>query len=68
VVVDIEPADVPDDRRIRGGGASVPSVDELALVIRRCRELAVAFKATAGLQHAARADGQHGFLNLLALL
>jgi hypothetical protein len=47
-------------------GPAVPLVAELAGVIRACREHAVPFKATAGLHHAVRQDGQHGFLNLLA--
>jgi hypothetical protein len=47
-------------------GPRVPSVEELADVIRSCREHTVPFKATAGLHHAIRQDGQHGFLNLLA--
>jgi hypothetical protein len=47
-------------------GPRVPAVDELARAIRLCRQHAVPFKATAGLHHAVRQDGQHGFLNLLA--
>lgn len=47
-------------------GPTVPSVEELANVVRACREHAVPFKATAGLHHAVRQDRQHGFLNLLA--
>lgn len=47
-------------------GPNPPPVDELAAAIRACREHAVPFKATAGLHHAVRQDGQHGFLNLLA--
>ena len=47
-------------------GPTVPSVEELADVIRSCREHAVPFKATAGLHHAVRQEGQHGFVNLLA--
>ncbi|HET8968050.1 MAG TPA: hypothetical protein VFN06_01320, partial [Gaiellaceae bacterium] len=31
-----------------------------------CRERGVVFKATAGLHHAVRSNGEHGFLNLLA--
>jgi hypothetical protein len=31
-----------------------------------CRARQIAFKATAGLHHAIRSDGEHGFLNLLA--
>ena len=52
--------------KIRCGGEDVPSVDELAEFIRGCRERVVAFKATAGLHHAVRTDGAHGFLNVLA--
>jgi hypothetical protein len=47
-------------------GPIAPSVDALAAAIRACREQAVPFKATAGLHHAVRQGGQHGFLNLLA--
>jgi hypothetical protein len=47
-------------------GPQVPAVDELAEAIRLCRRHAVPFKATAGLHHAVRQEGQHGFLNLLA--
>jgi hypothetical protein len=52
--------------KVRCGGAAVPSVDELAQFVRSCRDVDVAFKATAGLHHAVRTDGEHGFLNLLA--
>ena len=53
--------------KIRCGGASVPSVEELAAFVRTCRERAVVFKATAGLHHAyPTGAGEHGFLNLLA--
>ena len=47
-------------------GPEPPPVDELARFIRACREDGIAFKATAGLHHAVRTDGQFGFLNLLA--
>ena len=47
-------------------GPQVPAVDQLAGAIRLCRRHAVPFKATAGLHHAVRQEGQHGFLNLLA--
>lgn len=47
-------------------GPSPPSVAELASVVRSCRAHGVPFKATAGLHHAVRQDGQHGFVNLLA--
>ena len=52
--------------KVRCGGASVPTVEELARFVRRCRELGLPFKATAGLHHAVRRDAQHGFLNVIA--
>ena len=52
--------------KVRCGGATVPSVEELAGFVRDCRELDLPFKATAGLHHPVRSDGAHGFLNLLA--
>jgi hypothetical protein len=52
--------------KVRCGGVRVPSVDELADVVRSCRELGLVVKATAGLHHAVRTNGEHGFLNLLA--
>ena len=51
--------------KVRCGGASVPSV-ALAAFVRACRERGLVFKATAGLHHAVRSNGVHGFLNLLA--
>jgi hypothetical protein len=47
-------------------GPEPPPVEELAAFIRRCRAEGIPFKATAGLHHALRADGQLGFLNVLA--
>jgi hypothetical protein len=52
--------------KVRCGGAAVPEVDELAGLVRACRERGLAFKATAGLHHALAANGEHGLLNLLA--
>jgi hypothetical protein len=52
--------------KLRCGGATTPSVEQVALVIACCREAGVPFKATAGLHHAVRRDEEHGFLNLLA--
>jgi hypothetical protein len=52
--------------KLRCGGAAVPSVEQVALVIACCREAGVPFKATAGLHHAVRRGDEHGFLNLLA--
>lgn len=52
--------------KVRCGGASVPTTQALAGFVRRCRDLALPFKATAGLHHPVRRGGHHGFLNLLA--
>jgi hypothetical protein len=52
--------------KVRCGGASLPGVGELAHFVRACRERGLVFKATAGLHHAVRSGGEHGFLNLLA--
>jgi hypothetical protein len=52
--------------KVRCGGESVPSPADLAEFIRACRDAGVPFKATAGLHHAVRTNGEHGFLNLLA--
>jgi len=52
--------------KVRCGGHAVPSVEELAAFVRRCRELGLRFKATAGLHHPVRGEREHGFLNLLA--
>jgi hypothetical protein len=47
-------------------GPAVPELADLSDAIRACRVQGVPFKATAGLHHGVREDGQHGFLNLLA--
>jgi hypothetical protein len=52
--------------KIRCGGATVPPVEAVAAFVAACRDAGVRFKATAGLHHAIRRDGAHGFLNLLA--
>jgi hypothetical protein len=52
--------------KVRCGGATVPSVEGLAAFVRLCRKSRLPFKATAGLHHPIRRDGEHGFLNLLA--
>jgi hypothetical protein len=53
--------------KVRCGGNSTPTVQELAAFVRGCREHGVVFKATAGLHHAYPTEaGEHGFLNLLA--
>ena len=52
--------------KVRCGGASAPSDAALSAFIRGCRARDLVFKATAGLHHAVRTNGEHGFLNLLA--
>jgi hypothetical protein len=51
--------------KLRCGGQSVPSSEQAALVLLACRGAGVVMKATAGLHHPLRTEGQHGFLNLL---
>jgi hypothetical protein len=56
--------------KIRCGGANVPTVEQLAFFIARCRESHVAWKATAGLHHPLRHRDPvqqtivHGFVNV----
>lgn len=57
---------VEGETKLRCGGASVPTVEEVATFIRRRRDEGRRFKATAGLHHALPTGGEHGFLNLLA--
>jgi hypothetical protein len=58
---------VEGETKIRCGGARIPSVEDVASFIRRCREQGLLFKATAGLHHAyPTGTGEHGFLNVLA--
>jgi hypothetical protein len=52
--------------KVRCGGSSVPASAELARFVRGCVGRGLGFKATAGLHHAVRSDGEHGLLNLLA--
>ena len=52
--------------KIRCGGTTLPSVQEVAEFIAACRDAGVPFKATAGLHHPIRSGDRHGFLNLLA--
>ena len=52
--------------KVGAEGAAEPDAESLALFIRSCRGAEIVFKATAGLHHAVRSDGEHGFLNLLA--
>jgi hypothetical protein len=51
--------------KIRCGGTTLPSVEEVAAFIAACRDADVPFKATAGLHHPIRSGDRHGFLNLL---
>ena len=53
-------------QRCAAAAASVPDEEALGGFVRACGERGIAFKATAGLHHAVRRDGEHGFLNLLA--
>ena len=58
---------VEGETKLRCGGARIPSAEEVASFVRRCRTGGLLFKATAGLHHAYPTDdGEHGFLNLLA--
>jgi hypothetical protein len=52
--------------KLRCGGASIPTIEQVAMVIACCREAGIPFKATAGLHHPVRRGEEHGFLNLLA--
>lgn len=52
--------------KVRCGGERTPTPAELARFVRACAELELPFKASAGLHHAVRRGGAHGFLNLLA--
>jgi hypothetical protein len=52
--------------KLRCGGQTIPSVEQVALVIAACRDAGVPFKCTAGLHHAVRRGDDHGFLNILA--
>lgn len=52
--------------KVRCGGATVPSTKSLAALVSGCHARDLVFKATAGLHHAVRVNGEHGFLNLLA--
>jgi hypothetical protein len=68
VFTEIRPGDpLPHgDAKIRCGGETFPTVEEVADFVLACRRAGKAFKATAGLHHPLRTPSQHGFLNLLA--
>ena len=51
--------------KLRCGGRTVPSSEQVALVLVACRGAGVVMKATAGLHHPLHHEGGHGFLNLL---
>jgi hypothetical protein len=51
--------------KLRCGGAIVPTVEQVALVLAACADAGVVMKATAGLHHPLRRGDEHGFLNLL---
>lgn len=51
--------------KVRCGGRRTPTDAELAAVLRGAARRGLPVKATAGLHHAVRRDGDHGFLNLL---
>ena len=77
VFLEVWPADEGQLRTVADAGASAkvrcggptpdmfPSPAQLASFITGCRELGLAFKATAGLHHPIRDGIVHGFLNLL---
>jgi len=52
--------------KVRCGGEAFPATAELARFVCDCHTAGIPFKATAGLHHAIRREGAHGFLNLLA--
>jgi hypothetical protein len=54
------------DAKLRCGGETFPSVEEVAAFVAACHGAGKAFKATAGLHHPLRTPSRHGFLNLLA--
>jgi hypothetical protein len=51
--------------KLRCGGRSVPTVEEVAAFFAAARDLELPFKATAGLHHPVRSEREHGFLNFL---
>ena len=51
--------------KLRCGGRSVPSVEDVAAFFAAARDLELPFKATAGLHHPVRSEREHGFLNFL---
>ena len=53
-------------RRCAAVARRLPASATSPAFVRACRERDLVFKATAGLHHAVRTNGEHGFLNLLA--
>jgi hypothetical protein len=61
-------ADAGYRAKLRTGGVTadaLPSDDEVAAFVVGCLDRGIPFKFTAGLHHAVRRPGEHGFLNLL---
>ncbi len=54
--------------KVRTGGNLVPSVEQLAVVIRAITRSGLRFKATQGLHHAVTREASIGFVNLFAAL
>lgn len=55
--------------KVRCGGETpdaVPATADLAAFVAGCEQRGLAWKATAGLHHPFRAEGRHGFVNLVA--
>ncbi len=50
--------------KIRTGGKTPPSPEQLSQVIMACTELGLRFKATQGLHHPVTHHGEYGFVNL----
>jgi hypothetical protein len=52
--------------KVRCGGTTVPTPEDLAGFVAGCAARDLSWKATAGLHHPFRTTKEHGFLNLLA--
>jgi hypothetical protein len=51
--------------KLRCGGETLPTAEQVALVMVSCHTARVVMKATAGLHHPLRRGSEHGFLNFL---
>lgn len=58
-------AEAGANAKLRCGGATVPTEEQVAAFVVAARDAGVTWKATAGLHHPVRSDREHGFLNLL---